>query len=139
RRPSARTPSGPVCSPVSAGSASCAPSRWGYYGALGRGLVPGPPPRGGVSVYSITAELSHTSSLTLTLAGVTGIIVSVGITVDSYVVYFERLKDEVRSGRTVRQSTERSFSRAFRTVLTADFVAFIAAFSLYEFTVGDGR
>ena len=60
-----------------------------------------------------------------------GIIVSVGITVDSYVVYFERLKDEVRAGRTIRQSVDRSFARAFRTVLTADAVAFLAAAILY--------
>jgi preprotein translocase subunit SecD len=63
--------------------------------------------------------------------------VSVGITVDSYVVYFERLKDEVRAGRTVRQSVERSFARAFRTVLTADSVSFLAALILYLLTVGD--
>ncbi len=94
---------------------------------------------GGAILFGIITLLSQTSSLALTLAGVTGIIVSVGITVDSYVVYFERLKDEIRAGRTVRQSTERSFSRAFRTVLTADFVAFLAAFILYEFTVGDVR
>jgi len=94
---------------------------------------------GGALLYSIITELSQSSGLTLTLAGVTGIIVSVGITVDSYVVYFERLKDEVRAGRSVRQSVERSFTRAFRTVLTADFVAFLAALILYLLTVGDVR
>lgn len=94
---------------------------------------------GGALLYSIITELSMSSGLTLTLAGVTGIIVSVGITVDSYVVYFERLKDEVRAGRSVRQSVERSFTRAFRTVLTADFVAFLAALILYLLTVGDVR
>ncbi|HVA74490.1 MAG TPA: protein translocase subunit SecD [Acidimicrobiales bacterium] len=94
---------------------------------------------GGSLLYSIITELSQSSGLTLTLAGVTGIIVSVGITVDSYVVYFERLKDEVRAGRSVRQSVERSFNRAFRTVLTADFVAFLAALILYLLTVGDVR
>jgi preprotein translocase subunit SecD len=93
---------------------------------------------GGSILYSILALLSQgTHPLTLTLAGVTGIIVSVGITVDSYVVYFERLKDEVRAGRTVRQSVERSFARAFRTVLTADSVSFLAALILYLLTVGD--
>lgn len=90
-------------------------------------------------LYAILAALSQSSNLTLTLSGVTGIIVAIGITVDSYVVYFERLKDEVRSGRTVRQSVERSFARAFRTVLTADAVSFIAAFILYLLTVGDVR
>jgi preprotein translocase subunit SecD len=96
---------------------------------------------GGALLYSILAQLSQNSRhpLTLTLAGITGIIVSVGITVDSYIVFFERLKDEVRAGRTVRQSVERSFSRAFRTVLTADLVSFLAALILYLFTVGDVR
>jgi preprotein translocase subunit SecD len=54
-------------------------------------------------------------------------------------VYFERLKDEVRAGRTIRQSVDRSFARAFRTVLTADFVAFLAAAILYLLTIGDVR
>jgi len=96
---------------------------------------------GGALLYSILAYLSQSSRhpLTLTLAGITGIIVSIGITVDSYIVFFERLKDEVRAGRTVRQSVERSFSRAFRTVLTADLVSFLAALILYLFTVGDVR
>ncbi len=94
---------------------------------------------GGALLYAILAQLSQSSNLTLTLAGVTGIIVSIGITVDSYIVFFERLKDEVRAGRTVRQSVERSFSRAFRTVLTADLVSFLAALILYLFTVGDVR
>jgi preprotein translocase subunit SecD len=94
---------------------------------------------GGALLYSVLANLSYSKGLTLTLAGVTGIIVSIGITVDSYVVYFERLKDEVRSGRTIRQSVDRSFARAFRTVLTADLVSFMAALILYLFTIGDVR
>ena len=65
--------------------------------------------------------------LTLTLAGVTGLIVSVGITVDSYVVYFERLKDEVRTGKTVRSSVDRGFTRSFRTIVAADLVSLIGA------------
>ncbi|MCU4184849.1 protein translocase subunit SecD [Acidiferrimicrobium sp. IK] len=109
-----------------------------YYRALGLVVVLGLAV-GGALLYSMLTLLSQTSSLTLTLSSITGIIVSVGITVDSYVVYFERLKDEVRGGRTIRQSTERSFSRAFRTVLTADFVSFLAALILYLLTVGDVR
>ena len=109
-----------------------------YYRALGLVVLIGLG-IGGALLYSILTELSYSSGLTLTLAGVTGIIVSVGITVDSYVVYFERLKDEVRAGRTVRQSVERSFARAFRTVLTADLVSFMAALILYIFTIGDVR
>ncbi|MDE3206393.1 MAG: protein translocase subunit SecD [Acidobacteriota bacterium] len=110
-----------------------------YYRALGLVVLVGLAV-GGAILYSVITALGQGSSpYTLTLAGVTGIIVSIGITVDSYVVYFERLKDEVRSGRSVRQSTERSFSRAFRTVLTADLVSFMAALILYIFTIGDVR
>jgi preprotein translocase subunit SecD len=109
-----------------------------YYRALGLIVVVGLA-IGGALLYAIITLLSTTRGLTLTLAGVVGIIVSVGITVDSYVVYFERLKDEVRAGRTIRQSVDRSFARAFRTVLTADAVAFLAAFILWAFTVGDVR
>lgn len=109
-----------------------------YYRALGLVVLLGLGV-GGALLYSILTELSYTSSLALTLAGITGIIVSVGITVDSYVVYFERLKDEVRSGKTIRFSVERGFTRAFRTVLTADLVSFMAALILYIFTVGSVR
>ncbi|HEX6393963.1 MAG TPA: protein translocase subunit SecD [Acidimicrobiales bacterium] len=110
-----------------------------YYRLLGLVVVFGLAV-GGSLLYSIITGLSHSSyHLTLTLAGVVGIIVSVGITVDSYVVYFERLKDEVRAGRSIRQSVERSFNRAFRTVLTADLVAFMAALILWALTVGDVR
>ena len=110
-----------------------------YYRALGLVVLVGLGV-GGAILYSILTELGQsTHPYTLTLAGVTGVIVSIGITVDSYVVYFERLKDEVRAGRSVRQSTERSFARAFRTVLTADLVSFMAALILYLLTIGDVR
>jgi preprotein translocase subunit SecD len=72
----------------------------------------------------------------LTLAGVTGLIVSIGVTVDSYVVYFERLKDEVRSGKTVRQSADRGFTRSFRTIVAADLVSFLGAAILFLVAVG---
>lgn len=72
----------------------------------------------------------------LTLAGVTGLIVSIGVTVDSYVVYFERLKDEVRAGRSVRGSTDRGFTRAFRTIVAADLVSFLGAAILFLVAVG---
>jgi len=84
----------------------------------------------------VISYLSSAHGLTLTLAGVTGIIVSVGVTVDSYVVYFERLKDEVRSGKTVRSSVDRGFSRAFRTILAADLVSLIGAGALYFLASG---
>jgi preprotein translocase subunit SecD len=72
----------------------------------------------------------------LTLAGVTGLIVSIGVTVDSYIVYFERLKDEVRSGRTVRTSADRGFTRSFRTIVAADLVSFLGAAILFLVAVG---
>ncbi|HEV8205656.1 MAG TPA: protein translocase subunit SecD [Acidimicrobiia bacterium] len=89
------------------------------------------------ATYALVAYLSNSGfNLTLTLAGVTGLIVSVGITVDSYVVYFERLKDEVRSGKTVRSSVDRGFTRAFRTILAADLVSLIGAGALYVLASG---
>ncbi len=75
----------------------------------------------------------------LTLAGVTGLVVSIGVTVDSYVVYFERLKDEVRSGRTVRTSADRGFTRSMRTILAANFVSFLGAAILFLLAVGSVR
>jgi len=66
-------------------------------------------------------------------------VVSIGVTVDSYVVFFERMKDEIRSGHTMRSSVERGFRRAFRTILIADTSAFIGAATLYLLTVGPVR
>lgn len=90
-------------------------------------------------LWSIISWLGETQGLALSLAGVTGIIVSIGVTVDSYVVYFERMKDEIRSGHTMRTSVERGFRRAFRTILAADTSAFIGAALLYLLTVGPVR
>jgi len=90
-------------------------------------------------VYSLISYLGSTIGLTLTLAGVTGLIVSVGVTVDSYVVYFERLKDEVRTGRTVRSSVDRGFKRSFRTIIAADLVSLIGAAVLYFLAIGSVR
>lgn len=85
----------------------------------------------GMTFFALVSWLSVHRGLTLTLAGVTGIIVSVGVTVDSYVVYFERLKDEVRTGKTVRTSLDPGFRRAFRTIIAADLVSLIGAIILY--------
>jgi preprotein translocase subunit SecD len=109
-----------------------------YYRALGLVVVVGIC-MSGAYLYAITTLLSATYELALTLSGVIGLIVSVGVTADSCVVYFERLKEEVRSGRTVRTSVEKGFNRAFRTILAADFSSFIAALVLYSLTVGDVR
>jgi preprotein translocase subunit SecD len=78
-------------------------------------------------------------TIVLSLAGVTGIIVSVGITVDSYIVYFERMKDEVRAGATVRSCVDRSFTRSFRTIVAADLVSLIGALVLYVLAIGSVR
>jgi preprotein translocase subunit SecD len=91
------------------------------------------------ALYVLTSWLGSAIGLTLTLSGVTGIIVSVGITVDSYVVYFERLKDEVRSGKTIRSSLDRGFSRSFRTIFAADLVSLIGAALLYLLAIGSVR
>ena len=93
----------------------------------------------GTLMWSIISYLGETSGLALSLAGAVGIIISVGVTVDSYVVYFERLKDEIRSGKTIRSSVDRGFSRAFRTILAADISSFIGAALLFMLTVGSVR
>jgi preprotein translocase subunit SecD len=90
-------------------------------------------------MYSLVTLLGQTSGLALSLAGAVGIIVSVGVTVDSYVVYFERLKDEIRSGKTVRSSLSRGFSRAYRTILAANSASIIGAAVLYVLSVGSVR
>ena len=86
-----------------------------------------------VGAYSV---LGASQGLTLTLAGVAGIIVSVGITSDSYIVYFERIKEEIRHGRTVEDAVIEGFSRAFRTILTADTVSFTGAILLWFLAIG---
>ena len=87
-------------------------------------------------MFTIVTLLGQGQGLTLTLSGITGIIVSVGVTVDSYVVYFERLKDEVRTGKTVRSSVDTGWKRAWRTIVAADAVALIGAGVLYALTIG---
>jgi len=75
----------------------------------------------------------------LSLAGVAGIIVSLGITADSYIVFFERLKDDVREGKTLRSSVQPAFKRAWRTIYTADTVTILAALVLYMVSIGSVR
>jgi preprotein translocase subunit SecD len=110
-----------------------------YYRVLGVVVVSGLLTTAAL-LWGIVSALGHSSmNLTLDLAGVTGVIVSVGITVDSYIVYFERLKDEARTGRSLRTSVDRSFRGAFRTVLAADLVSLAAAVVLYILAVGSVR
>ena len=93
----------------------------------------------GCLLWTTISILSKTSGLSLTLAGVTGIIVSIGVTVDSYVVFLERLKDDVRAGKSLRASTPRSFKSAWRTILAADIVSLIGAGVLWYLSVGSVR
>jgi preprotein translocase subunit SecD len=87
--------------------------------------------------YLSVVLLSKYSGFSLSLAGVAGLIVAIGITADSFVVYFERLRDEVREGRTLRAAVERGWTRARRTILVSDTVSFLAAALLYYFAIGD--
>ena len=75
----------------------------------------------------------------LSLAGIAGLIVAIGITADSFVVFFERLRDEVREGRSLRAAVERGWGRARRTILVSDTVSFLAAALLYYFAIGSVR
>ncbi|MBE1574409.1 protein translocase subunit SecD [Amycolatopsis roodepoortensis] len=88
-------------------------------------------------VYGVLVLLGRWIGYTLDLAGVAGLIIAIGITADSFVIYFERLKDEIREGRTFRSAVPRGWSRAQRTILAADAVSFLAAAVLYLLAVGD--
>ncbi|MGB0800795.1 MAG: preprotein translocase subunit SecD, partial [Ilumatobacteraceae bacterium] len=85
----------------------------------------------GATVFSLAAFVSQATNYALSLAGVTGIIVAIGVTIDSYIVLFERLKDEVRAGRTPRNAAPRSFQSTWRTILTADLVSVMASAILF--------
>src|SRR5690606_32940199 len=83
--------------------------------------------------------LGHVQGFRLSLAGVTGVIVSIGITADSFIVYFERVRDEVRDGRPLRAAVETGWKRAKRTILAADSINFLAAVVLYILAAGGVR
>ncbi|MEQ3549865.1 protein translocase subunit SecD [Pseudonocardia nematodicida] len=93
----------------------------------------------GLVVYAVLILLGRWIGFTLDLAGVAGFIIAIGITADSFVIFFERLKDEMRDGRTFRSAVPRSWERARRTILTADAVSFLAAAVLYVLAVGEVR
>ena len=93
----------------------------------------------GLTVFSIAAFVSSATNYSLSLAGVTGIIVAVGVTVDSYVVFFERMKDEIRNGRTLKNAAPRSFKMTWRTIWSADLVSVIGAAILFWLSVGSVR
>jgi preprotein translocase subunit SecD len=87
--------------------------------------------------YLAVVLLSLYQNFTLELAGIAGLIVAIGITADSFVVYFERLRDEVREGKQLRPAVESGWKRARRTILVSDTVSFLAALLLYYFAIGE--
>lgn len=91
----------------------------------------------GVLVFELVVLLGKYQNFALELSGVAGLIVAIGITADSFVVFFERLRDEVRDGRTLRTAVERGWKRARRTVLVSDTVSFLAAALLWYFSIGE--
>ncbi|GDY72629.1 hypothetical protein SAV31267_021140 [Streptomyces avermitilis] len=86
--------------------------------------------------YAIMTLLGPTIHFALNLPAVCGAIVAIGITADSFIVFFERIRDEIREGRTLRPAVERAWPRARRTILVSDFVSFLAAAVLFIVTVG---
>ena len=109
-----------------------------YYRVLGLVTIASLLVSGGL-VYGSICVLGKEVGFALSLAGIAGLIVSVGITADSFVVYFERIKDEVKEGRTPRSAVDRAWVRARRTILSADTVSFLAAVILYFVSVGGVR
>lgn len=90
----------------------------------------------GIITYASVLLLAHAYGFTLTLPGIAGLIVAVGITADSFIVYFERLRDEIRDGKTLRTSVETGWARARSTILAADAVSMLAALVLFIFAIG---
>ena len=109
-----------------------------YYRGLGLVTV-GSLAVAGSLVYLMFLLLGKWIGFTLTLAGIAGAIVAIGVTADSFIIYFERIRDEIREGRSLRTAVETGWARARRTILVADFVSIIAAVLLYFFAVGGVR
>ncbi|MCC2308379.1 protein translocase subunit SecD [Cellulomonas chengniuliangii] len=93
----------------------------------------------GIVTYGVIAVLSWTQGYRLSLPGVAGLIVAIGITADSFIVYFERIRDELRDGRSLAPAVDRGWDRARRTILASDAVNFLAAVVLYFLAVGGVR
>lgn len=93
----------------------------------------------GLAVYAVMVLLGRYIGFTLDLAGIAGLIIGIGMTADSFVVFFERIKDEIREGRSFRSAVPRGWARARRTILSGNAVSFIAAAVLYVLAVGQVR
>ena len=109
-----------------------------YYRGLGIVTVGSLTVAGGM-IYLLFLLFGEWIGFTLTLAGIAGAIVAIGVTADSFIIYFERIRDEMREGRSLRTAVETGWLRARRTILVADFVSLIAAALLYFFAVGGVR
>ena len=109
-----------------------------YYRALGLVTV-GSLAIAGTILYLLFLVLGKSIGFTLTLAGIAGAIVSIGITADSFIVFFERIRDEAREGRSLRSAVESGWARARHTIIVADMVSILAAVLLYFFAVGGVR
>ncbi|WP_300577144.1 protein translocase subunit SecD [uncultured Nocardioides sp.] len=106
-----------------------------YYRGLGTVVVASLFVAAGIT-YAMVLLLSETANFTLTLPGIAGIIVAVGITADSFIVYFERIRDEMRIGKSMKVAVEAGWKRARNTCLAADAVSLLAAVVLYIFAAG---
>ena len=93
----------------------------------------------GLSIFTIVSLLSDRAGLTLSLSGAVGLIVSLGVTVDSYIVYFEKIKDVATQNNNIKLSSERAYKPALRTILAADFVSLLGAIVLYLLATGNVR
>ena len=91
----------------------------------------------GLLAYLSVVLLSRYQDFTMSLSAIAGLVVAIGITADSFIVYFERLRDEIRDGKTLRPAAESGWKRARRTILVSDTVSFLAALLLYHFAVSD--
>ena len=109
-----------------------------YYRALGLVTV-GSLTVAGLILYLLFLVLGKTIGFTLTLAGIAGAIVAIGVTADSFIVFFERIRDEAREGRSLRSAVESGWARARHTIIVADMVSILAAVLLYFFAVGGVR
>ncbi len=109
-----------------------------YYRALGIVTV-GSLALAALLLWMSAVILGKNLGFTLTLAGIAGTIVAIGITADSFIIYFERLRDEIREGRSLRSAAESAWVRARRTIVISDVVSLIAAVLLFIFAIGGVR
>ncbi len=110
----------------------------GYYRALGSVAV-GSLILAALILYFVTVILGNEINFTMTLSGIAGAIVAIGITADSFIIYFERIRDELREGKRLKAAVDAGWLRARRTILAADFVSLLGAVILYYLSVGNVR